>query len=288
MRRVSSGISLLTVLTSRQCHDSLALISLYLQTPSKAIDPDTPQDTQEPTQDNALSLLAPEIETFYSHLPSLITPFSALLSTALTELRTISTTSTDASTGDTVTQPSTANANTHTRSASNHNARARARDRRVRTSLAPAPPLASQLRDRVQALHRTQLSSLPVARRQMAATAAAVLAVRTLVLERSVVILERVKHGALARATKAKAEHLATVAQGVEGKIECVQICAMRLCCAVVLWWMLMDDMTGLLSLRLRRRFIHLRRLLRLSGTRGIFIRLRRNLERGVRWLSRN
>lgn len=54
----------------------------------------------------------------------------------------------------------------------------------------------------------------------MAATAAAVLAARTLVLERTVVVLERVKHGALARATKAKAEHLATVAQGVEGKIE--------------------------------------------------------------------
>lgn len=41
-------------------------------------------------------------------------------------------------------------------------------------------------------------------------------------LERTVVILERVKHGALARATKAKAEHLATVAQGLEGKIEWV------------------------------------------------------------------
>lgn len=127
-------------------------------------------------------------------------------------------------------QPNTRNANTHTRSASNHDARARARDRRVRTSLAPAPRLASQLRDRVQALRLTQLSSLPSARGQMAATAAAVLAARTLVLERSVVILERVKHGALARATKAKAEHLATVAQGVEGKIECVQV----LCCAVL------------------------------------------------------
>lgn len=54
----------------------------------------------------------------------------------------------------------------------------------------------------------------------MAATAAAVLAVKTQVLEQTVVILERVKHGTLARATKAKAEHLATLAQGVEGKLE--------------------------------------------------------------------
>lgn len=61
---------------------------------------------------------------------------------------------------------------------------------------------------------------LPAARRQMAVTAAEVLAIKTLVLERTVVILERVKHGALARATKAKAEYLGTVAQGVEGKLE--------------------------------------------------------------------
>lgn len=54
----------------------------------------------------------------------------------------------------------------------------------------------------------------------MAATAAKVLAARTQILERTVVLLERVKHGTLARATKAKAEHLATVAEGVEGKLK--------------------------------------------------------------------
>lgn len=86
--------------------------------------------------------------------------------------------------------------------------------------MGPVPPLASQLRDRIEVLRRIQLAELPAARRQMAATAAAVLAVKTLVLEQTVVILERVKHGTLARATKAKAEHLATVAQGVEGKLE--------------------------------------------------------------------
>ena len=69
-------------------------------------------------------------------------------------------------------------------------------------------------------LRRIQLSDLPGARRQMASTAAAVMALQTLVLERTVVILERAKHGVLARATKAKAEHLATVAQEIEGKLE--------------------------------------------------------------------
>lgn len=88
--------------------------------------------------------------------------------------------------------------------------------------MAPVPPLSSQLQARVRVLRHTQLSELPVARRKMAATAAEVVAVRARVLERTVVTLERAKHGALARATKAKAEHLAVVAQGVEGKLEYV------------------------------------------------------------------
>jgi hypothetical protein len=37
-----------------------------------------------------------------------------------------------------------------------------------------------------------------------------------------VVVLERAKHGALARAVRARAEHLAVVAQGIEGKVEYV------------------------------------------------------------------
>ena len=56
----------------------------------------------------------------------------------------------------------------------------------------------------------------------MAATAAEVLAMRAQVLERTVVLLERAKHGALSRAMKSKAEHLATVAQGIEGKLKLV------------------------------------------------------------------
>ena len=86
--------------------------------------------------------------------------------------------------------------------------------------MAPVPPLSSQLQDRVRTIRRVQLSELPAARRQMAATAAAVVMTQGQILERTVVILERVRHGALARATKAKAEHLATVAQGIEGKLE--------------------------------------------------------------------
>lgn len=88
--------------------------------------------------------------------------------------------------------------------------------------MAPVPLLSSQLSDRVRALRALQLEELPAKRREMAVTAANVIAVQALVLERTVLLLERAKHGALARATKAKAEHLATVAQGVEGKLEYV------------------------------------------------------------------
>lgn len=56
----------------------------------------------------------------------------------------------------------------------------------------------------------------------MAATAAQLLAVQTVLLERVVVVLERGMHGALARRIKARADHLGIVARGVEGKVEYV------------------------------------------------------------------
>lgn len=212
----------------KQCHDNLAIISLYLDTPSIAIEADTPQANpdedqgNEPKQDTALALLSHEFEAFYSHIPKFILQYSSILSTALSDLRSISSIPTDPSAA-TEPEPITSRPPAGlARSTSNHYARARARDRRVRTSMAPVPPLSSQLRDQVQALRRIQASDLPAARRQMAATAAEVLAVQAQILERTVAILERAKHGALARATRAKAEHLAIVAQGIEGKLEYV------------------------------------------------------------------
>ncbi|KAJ5880318.1 uncharacterized protein N7473_011371 [Penicillium subrubescens] len=200
---------------SDECRDNLALISLYLETSPSAIDTNTPQggQSQPHTPDDALTLLAPTISSFYTHIPALITPFSSLLSTTLTTLRALSITP-DPDTTSTIPAPP----------ATNHQSRARARDRRVRTSLAPAPPLASQLRKRVDALRTTQLSELPAARRDMAATAAELMSVRAALLERMIVVLERAKHGTLARAVKARAEHLAVIAQGIEGKVEVAKL----------------------------------------------------------------
>lgn len=61
----------------------------------------------------------------------------------------------------------------------------------------------------------------------MAVTAAAVLAIRGQILEKTVELLERAKHGALARATKAKAEHLSAVARGVDRKLKYAFSCLM-------------------------------------------------------------
>ncbi|KAJ6089908.1 hypothetical protein N7467_005124 [Penicillium canescens] len=202
-----------------ECHDNLAIITLYLETPRRALELDTPKpDSEDNTkQDETLSLLAPDFEAFYSNIPAFILPFTTLLSSALRDLRAL------AATADSPTDPDPG-PGASASSRLNHNARTRARDRRVRTSMAPVPLLSEQLASRVRALRRIQLSELPAARREMAATAAGVVAVRAKVLERTVVILERAKHGALARATRAKADHLATVAQGIEGKLEVMKL----------------------------------------------------------------
>ncbi|KAJ5432258.1 uncharacterized protein N7458_011414 [Penicillium daleae] len=195
---------------SDECRDILALIAIYLETPRSAIDPDTPQDdpSQPQPSDDTLTLLAPTISSFYTQIPTLITPFSTLLANTLIILRALSAT------------PDTEPTQTPAPPSTNHQSRTRARDRRVRASLAPSPPLAAQLRKRVDALRAAQLSELPATRRDMASTAARVMAVRAAVLERVVVVLERAKHGALARGVRARAEHLAVVAQGIEGKVE--------------------------------------------------------------------
>lgn len=178
-----------------QHHDNLAIITLFLSTPPGTL-------TRE--ENDNLSLLAEDIQAFLTNIPSLIQPLSTLLAKSIHDLRALSAQET---TPDT--EPPS------------HHARTRARDRRVRSSLA-IPLLSHELSARVRNLRNTQLVDISTAHRRMAVTAAEVAALRTGVLERTVLILERAKHGALARATKAKADHLAIVAQGVEGKLEYV------------------------------------------------------------------
>ncbi|KAF7588071.1 hypothetical protein BBP40_006209 [Aspergillus hancockii] len=181
-----------------EIRDTIIIISLYLDSsPSQLALDDDDHDGAD-----ALSLLAPDIDTFYSELPTLIPHFSTALSSALRDLRLI------ANAGD----PSSSQSTEFSRPCTS------ARQAMMRVPVS----LSSQLEDRLRNLRQKQLSELPAVRFRMAATAAEVLATRAAVLERTVMLLERAKHGALARATKAKAEHLLTVAQGVEGKLKYV------------------------------------------------------------------
>ncbi|EAU35813.1 conserved hypothetical protein [Aspergillus terreus NIH2624] len=187
-----------------QSRDNIAIVTLYLDSSRSQLDLDN--DARDDV--DALSLLAPNIDAFYSDLPLLMPPFSRILSSLTHDLRLIA----DAGIATSNNAPST------------ETSRPRQRSRQSMAKFAPQVPLSSQLRERIQRLRQTQLSDLPAARARMAATAAEVLAMRTAVLERMVTLLERAKHGALARATKAKAEHLAMVAQGVEGKLSVMQL----------------------------------------------------------------
>ncbi|KAE8374770.1 hypothetical protein BDV26DRAFT_269383 [Aspergillus bertholletiae] len=179
--------------------DTVAIISLYLDSSNQL---DLEGDDRDGA--DALSLLAPDIDKFYSDLPALIKPFSNAISSSLGNLRLI----------------------VNVEDASNLPPAELARPRtRVRQSMMrPPASLSPQLEDRLLKLRQKQLSELPAARTRMAATAGEVLATRAAVLECTVVLLERAKHGALARATKAKAEHLATVARSVEGKLSVTKL----------------------------------------------------------------
>lgn len=147
--------------------------------------------------EGTLSLLGPDIDTFTSNLPTTIPPFSRCLSSAVTTLQTV------------------ADAGSPTQPAAEPRSRLRARH-----SMPATPTLSSQLRERCRTLREMQLIELPASRSEMTQAVARVLAAQAQVLEETVVLLERTKHGALARATKAKADHLATVARGLDGKLK--------------------------------------------------------------------
>lgn len=139
---------------------------------------------------------------FRSIVPAMINSFSEILSSKLASLRTI------------------ANAGRETTVPSQSSEPLRYRSRKRQPASNASSRLSSQLSSRVRSLREMQLTELPASRREMTLVAAEVLVTRAQVLEQTVLLLERTKHGALARATKLKAEHLATAAQEVEGKLK--------------------------------------------------------------------
>ncbi|KAL4771273.1 hypothetical protein BDW60DRAFT_66429 [Aspergillus nidulans var. acristatus] len=189
-----------------ECRESLAFVSLYLESSPNQLDPiSDPRDGVDVD-----TLLAPDFEQFNAKLPFIIPHFTRALASALHDLRSL------ANAGDKAALSNTSTEGSRSR------IQVRCRPRAARQD-----PLGPQLSERLQKLRHLQLSELAGARTRMAATAAEVLAMRAAILERTVTLLERTKHGAVARATKAKAEHLAAVARGVEGKLKVMRLDAL-------------------------------------------------------------
>jgi len=84
--------------------------------------------------------------------------------------------------------------------------------------------LSQKLASRSSHLRHQQQHEIPSALLCLTDTLAEVLAAHTSLLEATIQVLERTKHGSLARGTKAHAEHLATVATGMERKIAIMRL----------------------------------------------------------------
>ncbi|EEH07208.1 diphthamide biosynthesis protein [Histoplasma capsulatum G186AR] len=213
----------------------VSVIVLYLQhspnnnnkeNGNKQISPD---ETSE-----LLSLLSPDLKKFHSAIPSLIPSITAILAADLTHLKTLANASppvNNSSNNDRHNYQTATNTTSFSSSAriatnKSKNTQPRPSNRLRPLSLKPSPTdisLPSQLSSRLRTLRTIQSHDLPTARNKMTVTAAAVLAAHAEVMERVIHILERAKHGVLARGVKARADHVAVVLEGVEGKV-----CIMR------------------------------------------------------------
>ncbi|PGH01803.1 hypothetical protein GX51_04983, partial [Blastomyces parvus] len=210
----------------------VSLIVLYLQHSANNNNSNKENNNNQISPDETselLSLLAPDLKKFYSAIPSLIPSITAILSANLTHLKALANASppinpTNNSSG------SNSNNDSHTSSRTainkSNNTQTRPSNRLRPLSLKPSPAdisLPTQLSNRLRTLRTIQSHDLPTARTKMTVTAAAVLAAHAEVMERVIHILERTKHGVLARGIKARADHVAVVLEGVEGKV-----CIMR------------------------------------------------------------
>ncbi|CRG92263.1 putative protein AN1985 [Talaromyces islandicus] len=180
----------------KELQENNSIISLFLDSASTAV-----------SDEDAASLLERDIEVFLNNTHILAAHISQNVTSDIEALRSIADEATNYSTAD------------------NQGNRPRKRIRPSSTARSNTQPqLSSQLADRTRQLRELQISTLPASRRQMAVTAAGVLAARAQVIERTVVLLERTKHGVLSRATKAQADHLATVAEGMNGKAQVMKL----------------------------------------------------------------
>ncbi len=158
--------------------------------------------------DETHPLLSADLQAFHSHIAAFVPAISNILSSDLAHLKSLANA---APRDDKKKLPSSSRLD-----------QARSHNRLRPLSLKPSSnvSLSTQLSNRLHALRAIQLTELSTLQRQMAVTAATVLGAHAQVMERMIQVLERTKHGSLARAGKARAEHLAKVAEGMEAKVK--------------------------------------------------------------------
>ena len=192
-------------------------MALYLQRWNSSL---TGDDNNGDCDDEIFSLLGPDIDAFHASIPSLGPAISSILSSELSHLKTLASApgtesqlSDKETRGDTTVQPREHALRNQTRQRQAAEAKQSNPDERIKF-------LSTHLFHRLQTLRDAQMIKVPAAQREVADTAALVLAAQTLVLERTIHILEKSKHGSLARAERARAEHLAKTAEELEGKVK--------------------------------------------------------------------
>ncbi|KAK2768490.1 hypothetical protein FQN54_000345 [Arachnomyces sp. PD_36] len=199
-----------------ELQDLLAVIALYLHHDFDiGGDRDQGEANSRKENEEFLELFRPDLDAFRGNIRVVAPAVGAVLGGDVRRLRGLVDVSTGSGSGGGV------EATRHQRATATVTHR---RGQSRSTTGPPATvPVSKLLGERIDALRRTQMEILPDARRDMTVTGAAVLGAQREFMERVVEVLERVKGGGLARAGKVRGEHLARVAEGMEGKVRIVK-----------------------------------------------------------------
>ena len=187
--------------------DLVLIVALYLQ------QKDTSSSHSHDCDDEIFSLLASDIDAFLSYIPALTPAISRILASDLAHLKALA--------SGTV-SPSPDSKERRESAIRSQYSRHGRRTESTGAAHNSIPSLSTHLSNRLDVLRDIQLTTLPAAQRQVSDTAASVLATHKKIVERTIHILERTKHGAFARADKAHAENLAKEAEELEAKTQWV------------------------------------------------------------------
>lgn len=211
-----NGDEFLLTIRKQKVRETTAIIAMFLDATSG-----------RNVRDNATleALLSRDIQHFFERCMRILIPYiSDTLSSWTDDLRSLVET-----TGGNPASTTTISKSKVTTTTTTTQPRSRIKSRLSIAKTPTLPRLSTQIEQRLSRLHQLQTLELPTMRNKAAATAASLIAARGDVIERTIVLLERTKHGSLSRATKARADYLATVAECISAKVQYVHPHALSL-----------------------------------------------------------